>query len=147
MPWPRTDLGCNATKKKSHSALNHKEMPCHSPGDFCTASHREDQGIYPGHSLWVLWWKKWQGEEFSPYVSVAMSDYHSIFCMFFVYHKGTDHWPTTGHRQIIWPSHKIWFLWWTKWHCQRSFPECFNFPLIVIPMHHSHSSTVDITLR
>jgi hypothetical protein len=29
------------------------------------------------------------------------------------------------------PGRSMWNLWWTKWHCDRSFSEYFGFPLSI----------------
>jgi hypothetical protein len=37
----------------------------------------------------------------------------------------------TGQGEKKARSQSMWDLWWTKWHCDRFFPEYFGFPLSI----------------
>lgn len=123
-------------------------MPCRSLGDFCTASHREDQGVYPCHSLWVLRWKKWQGEGFPRYASVALSDITPpmlyVLCLWERDRPLTHNRPQTNNLTL---SQDMEFVV-NKVALPKVLPEYFTFPLSLL-FHqcatHIHSYTVDIT--
>jgi hypothetical protein len=37
---------------------------CHGWGSYSPASHFWGPGLYPGHSMWDLWWTKWYWDRF-----------------------------------------------------------------------------------
>jgi hypothetical protein len=144
MPRPWTDLSCNftTTKKVSYSALNHKEIRCRSPGDFCTASHREDQGVYPGQSVGFVV-KEVAGTEISPLClgccQIITPPMLYVLCLSDRDRPLTHNSPQTNNLTL---SQDMEFV--NKVALPKVFSRVLHFSLLIIipPLRHSHSSTV-----
>ena len=153
MPRPRTDMGCNATeKKKCHILRLTKKKYLAIDQEIFVRLLTEKTRAYIQVTLCGFCGGRSGRKRDFPLMLQLLCQVITppMLCVLCLSNKDRPlaHNRPQFYRQITWPSQKIWNLWWTKWHCQRSFPECFTFPFSWL-FHqcatHIHSSTVVIT--